>query len=247
MKSRRTPVVRVLRARRRVAALKRRRRLNRTYRPVGHGGMFVVRKYPIVQFGSNGTQGGITTGENCSALTLDLGAPVATCFGSDLYDVPFGLRFNLSSVQDYTEFTQLFDAYKILSAKIKLQTTLTAGVQPITPVPFIDYIQDKDSGAAPNPTQFRQKMGTKTKYFSASKPAITMGVRPKVNPTVYGTNGSIILAYGARSYWLDCTSPDIDHFGLTGVIRNVYLPSGESNQSLFTLDISQAMLFKDVQ
>lgn len=211
------------------------------------GAMFVARKYPCIQFGSTGTVGQITTGDNCSALTLDLGAPVQSCFGSDIYDVPFGLRFNLSSVQDYTEFTQLFDAYKILSAKVKLQSTLTTGTQVSTPVPYVEYIQDHDSGVAPNLTIFRQKMGTRTKYFSSNRPAIGMGVRPKVNPVVYGSAGGTAVGYGQKSYWLDCQNPDIDHFGIVGVIRNVYLPNGPSQQSLFTMDITQHMLFKDVQ
>lgn len=234
------PVKRVMRSIRRYNA----RRFAKHY-----GSLFAERKWGCIQFGSTGTGGQITTGGTCSALGLDLGAPVASCFGTDVYDVPFALNFKLNYLNGYTEFTTLFDAYKLLGASCKLQTTLNTGTQPSTPVPYVEYIQDYDSGVAPNISVWNEKMGIKTKYFSSSRPSITLYARPRVNAVVYGSGVNQSFTWGQKNVWLDTagTGPDTTHFGITGVIRNVWLPNGPSNQSVFTLDVHQKLILRDVQ
>lgn len=210
-----------------------------------HGNMFVVRKVQELQTVGNGTLGQyIVPSSLSSQQSINLGTPIASSALANVFDVPFVLTFRLSELENFTELTSLFDMYKIVSCKVKVQSTFFSSTQTTTPVPFIDYIQDYDDNTMPSLSLMRQKMGTKSKYFGA-KSHITMGVRPKPAQIVYnGTaNG---YATPARAVWINTTNNDVPHYAIKGVIRNLYLPAS-ANQSPLTWDISYGVALKDVQ
>ena len=118
------------------------------------GGMFVVRKLP--QFVTQNTLGvagayGIPTGQLTSCLTL--GTVTASPAGGDIYDVPFALQFRMGDVVSSQDFQNVFDKYKITSAKVKVQTTLNTAQQNTVPIPFIDYVADKDDWSPSTPAR----------------------------------------------------------------------------------------------
>lgn len=209
-----------------------------------HGGMFVVRKVKeLMTLNTTGVLGGYSV--SSANNTLSLGTPQAAPGGSSIYDCPFTLTFRLDELENYTELTALFDQFKIVSAKIKVQSTFFASTQTSTPVPFIDYIQDYDDNTMPSISLMRQKMGVKTKYFG-SKSNVTMGVRPKPAQMLY--NGALATGYAVpgRSVWINTSNSDVPHYSIKGVIRNLYLPAS-ANVSPLTWDVSIGVALKDVQ
>lgn len=212
-----------------------------------NGGMFVVRKLP--QFVTQNTLGfagsyGIPAGQLSTCLTL--GAVASSPAGGNLYDVPFALQFRMGDVAGATDFQNLFDKYKITSAKIKVQTTLNVAQQNTVPLPFIDYVADKDDWTPSTPADFREKMGVKTKYFTSSRPAITMGVKPVPAAEVYNSATFTGYAVPGRAPFINMAYSDVPHYGIKGIIRNLYLPAnvGEAN---LTWDVSLGLALKDVQ
>lgn len=224
------------------------RRAGRMARAGGKlGGMFVVRKLP--QFVTQNTLGvagtyGIPTGQLTSCLTL--GTVTASPAGGDIYDVPFALQFRMGDVVSSLDFQNVFDKYKITSAKVKVQTTLNTAQQNTVPIPFIDYVADKDDWSPSTPADFREKMGTKTKYFSGSRPAITMGVKPVPAAEIYNTLTFTGYAVPGRAPFINMAYPDVPHYGIKGVIRNLYLPAAIGEATL-TWDVSLGLALKDVQ
>lgn len=214
-----------------------------------HGGMFVVRKYKqIITQNLSGYAGAYEVGppgivQNC----LYLGTITASPLGAftNLYDVPFAMQFRLDDVVGLTDFTNLFDKYKITSAMVKIQTTLNVAQQNEVPIPFIDYVVDRDDVVPPTGTEMREKMGVKTKYFNASKPVITLGVKPTpvVEASASPFNGGIVPK-GAP--YINMANNDVPHFGIKGIIRNLYIPPTQGSAG-FTWDVSLGLALKDVQ
>lgn len=218
-----------------------RRRIAR--RGPNNGGMFVVRKVKqLYTSNSLGTLGGYTVSSANNSVAL--GTPQAVPNMTSVYDVPFTVTFRLDELEQYTDFTGLFDQYKIVSCKVKVQSTFFASTQTSTPVPFIDYIQDHDDNTMPSLSLMRQKMGVTTKYFG-SRSNVTMGVRPKLATQVYD---GLTTAYAVpgKNPWLNASHPSVPHYGIKGILRNVFLPA-TVNTSPLTWDISYGVALKDIQ
>lgn len=224
------------------------RRAGRMARAGGRtGGMFIVRKLP--QFVTQNILGfagsyGVPAGQ--LSTCLQLGAVTASPAGGNIYDVPFALQFRMGDLVNSTELQNVFDKYKITSAKIKVQTTLNIAQQNTVPLPFIDYVSDKDDWTPLSVSDFREKMGVKTKYFSGNRPAITMGVKPVPAAEVYNSITFTGYAVPGRAPFINMAYPDVPHYGIKGVIRNLYLPANVGEASL-TWDVSLGLALKDVQ
>lgn len=234
--------------RRKLNALRKRKAALRKRRAPKHGGMYVVRKLP--QFVTQNTLGvagdyGIPAGQLSTCLTL--GTVTASPAGGNIYDVPFALQFRMGDVANSTELQNVFDKYKITSALIKVQTTLNTAQQNTVPVPFIDYVVDKDDWTPTTVADFREKMGTKTKYFGSNRPSISMAVRPVPAAEVYNSLTFTAYAVPGRAPYLNMAYPDVPHYGIKGVIRNIYLPGAVSGEATLTWDVSLGLSLKDVQ
>lgn len=220
----------------------RRRALKRTAPKTG--GMFVVRKVKeLMTLNTLGTLGGYSVSSANNSITL--GTPQVAPGGTSVYDCPFTIQFRLDELENYTELTALFDQYKIVSCKIKVQSTFFSSTQTSTPVPFIDYIQDHDDSTMPSISLMRQKMGVKTKYFG-SRSNVSLGVRPKAAQLLYNGLTSGYAIPNRNGTWINASNPDVPHYSIKGIIRNVYLPA-VANSSPLTWDISYGVALKDVQ
>lgn len=209
----------------------------------------IIRKTSaIVTNSTPGTVGSVNKTDP-TGTCLNLGTPVYVPGTVNCYDIPFSMVFRLDQLMNSSDITSLADQYKIVSAIVKLHANFNlAGTGPQTgAIPFLEYIQDHDDGTTPTLALLREKMGTKTKYFSASKPFIQMGVRPRIADTVYN-NGTTPTAYAIpKPQWLNTTSPGVEHYGLKGVLHNVLLPGGADVASCFNWDVSLKVLAKDFQ
>lgn len=209
------------------------------------GSMFIVRKVkPLHTSNSLGVIGSYVVQEANNTLTL--GIPIAQTGGTGIYDVPFSLQFQLDELQSSVELTSLFDNYRIVSAKVKVQTTYTTANNVTTPQPYIDYVQDHDDAGVPTVSAMREKMGVRTKYFSSTRPSITMGVRPVPAGQLYNGIATAGYATPKRSPFINMSTTSVPHYGIKGIIRNLYLPA-QVNSSFLTWDVSLGVVCKDIQ
>lgn len=218
------------------------------------GFLSLKRKHALIAIQSSATAGSavVIDAGGASLQCVALGTPVASVGTvGNYYDVPFSMTFAFNQLVNSTEFSTVFDSYKLRKVKATLQCSnnisgiaSTVGGQ-IGYMPYLEYSHDYDDGVAPNASTFRERMGIKTRYFNATTGNITMSVYPKCAPVVSSSIGTTNSLPSDKGTWLNMTDRAVPHYGIKGVIRRMYLPAGAATQS-FQLDITTHALLKDV-
>lgn len=230
--------------------LAKRKYVRKVRRGPSKGVLKIARKTALIQTYSNSLVAGTIVKVDPTGTCLNLGTPVAITGTTNCYDIPFSMLFRLDQLMNSTDITNLADQYKIQSVKVSLHVNGLSNIylnNAGSTQPWVEYIQDHDDATVPTIAQMREKMGVRTKYFSANRFKISMGVRPRVADTVFGSGVSSAYAIGMRSQFINCTYPNAEHYGIKGVLHNVQL-SGTSNvSSLFDWDVTQYILAKDLQ
>lgn len=209
----------------------------------GTGGIVIRRKVNQISIRGSGIAGSYTVNAN-NSITLGSGTAVSGL--TNVYDVPFTIIARLDELDGVSDLTSMFDRYKIKNVNCKLQACFTANTTTVTPLPYVDWCRDHDDAALPSLSNMRQKMGVKTRYISANKPAVSMSFSPRVATAIFATGISTAYAPGRRPMFIDAAYTNVEHYAIKGVLRNVYLPA-TAGISPFQLDITYTVALKDVQ
>lgn len=194
----------------------------------------------------NGNAGEITSG---NSAVLQVGTPSLVAGSLNLYDVPFAMQFKQSDVTNATEFTQLFEYYRIRNVMIKMGFNGTSTYLGGSPVPTVEYITDHNDATLILPENLEQKMGIKSKTFGARN-AVWLGVNPKVPAALASgqeTPAIVAPVDTRRSPWISSQFPNIQHYGIKGVIRNCYLPPSVSNSFVIRVECIYDVEYKGVE
>lgn len=140
----------------------------------------------------------------------------------------YGVNFTLNMLPDYTEFSVLFDRYKIVGAKMKLimyQNGALTGAAAVASYPQSGVlwhgITDYDDSAAP--TAAETGIDTLREYESYktcnafNKGVIGQYCRPRLALSAYG--GAFTRYANAGPMWIDCNSVDTQHYGFKGIFE----------------------------
>lgn len=159
-----------------------------------------------------------------------------------------GMNFNLSEVVQTSDFTSLFDRYKILGVKLKFlfqsnQTGIPGGTR--APLPTIVYSYDADDQDSPTTKSIVQvKQYAKERILNGNR-TFSVFYKPRVARMVY--QDLVNTAYeSAKAPWLDCTNSTVPHYGLKLWINNWF---SDYNTSSYKLTISPTyyLAMKDTQ
>lgn len=140
------------------------------------------------------------------------------------------LNFQLGFVTNPTEFTQLFDRYRIAGVKLTFlpgQSSADAYASGFaSPIPYLYYAQDWDDGNVPaSQTEVTQMQTVKMRRLD--KP-FSIFVKPKAAATVFHTG--VTSAYAtANNSWIDCSYADVQHYGLKLWLKNVMCDPSHAN------------------
>lgn len=159
--------------------------------------------------------------------------------GSSITDVFGATGFQLSSLPNYTEFTALFDMYKITGVKVTYMpraNSAEAGTNQGL-VKFFSVIDYDDTTA---PTAINDLLQYESLKVSNSSRDHTRFLKPKIARAIY--QSGVSTAYGASTGWIDCDNASVPHYGLKYALQQ--LPSG--NQS-FDVKITYYLAFKNVR
>ncbi len=233
-------------ARRRPAAKRRVKRRSKVRRARSKSGYIrIVRKCPEILLTNTGILGGYTINDTTpNGMLASSGTGVSTGF-LGTYDIPFSMKFSLNQVINSGEITALADKYKLLKTVVRIYfNSNQATVNGSGSLPQFTYMTDADDVSIPTTSQVREKMGAKIKYFN-NKNFMSITLYPKPTQEVFGS--SVFTAYGpGYKGWLDCNSPQVEHYGLKGVFQNVLLPA-TANTTGFKWDVTHTILAKDLQ
>lgn len=211
----------------------------------GAGYMNVNRRCPLMSIQDGGAVGTISVTDPTSSC-ITLGTPVSVPGAiAGLYDVPFSMKFSLNQLTAFSEFTNLFDSYKINSVKVYLKAFYNTSAATSVGLPSIEYVTDHDDANVITPSQMRERVGSKHKWFNATRNVATMWVRPRVGNIVQSSAalGTTALATGKRAQWIDSSTPGVEHYAIKGVIRNFYT-SGSAGANQFQIDVVPNVSFK---
>lgn len=154
--------------------------------------------------------------------TIDLGA-TSTDYG-DIRIVGGAFQFRLSDCAGSTDFTNLFDQYKISGVKVRIWWTSTSSDSATrVPAPRMIYSVDEDDNEVPTDLNgFRQKNSVKVHQFGNGVP-LQLYIKPRLAKSVY--NNSVSTAYSSTRSWVDCQNSNVPHYGLKFFLQDVWAPN----------------------
>lgn len=126
--------------------------------------------------------------------------------------------FTLDSSPNYSEFTNLFDSYRILEAVVSfipLQNMAVGSSGTASYPGILGTVIDYDDANLPANIQQLQQYESYQRV-AAYRPT-TRVIKPKCANALYG--GSTFTSYGNKyGQWIDTNSPSVPHYGLKCII-----------------------------
>jgi len=219
-----------------------------SYRPTSKGFFKISRKLPEI-YVRNTSVAGVAQVNDPTTTCITLGTPIADAVGGS-YSIPFSAKFRLDQLINYTDISNIADQYKITYAQIKMTYQSTSSnVGSNTIMPNLQWIQDHDDIDVSTLTinSLREKMGVKFKTFGFNK-ICKIGVKPRVQDSVGGAGG-VVQNSGVsnKSLWLNTQYTNTEHFGIKGMLSNVFLPLLSSTLTSFKFDVTLWVCAKDIQ
>lgn len=224
-----------------------RRRRGAMYKRSSQGYLSITRKLPEIAITNTGVGTAALTDPTGSCVSItNLGLSLGA--SANLYDIAFSMKFRLDQLINSGDITTLCDKYKIKSVYVKAYYNNTnSSTGTLGGMPFLQYITDKDDASVPTSVnQLREKMGLKSKTFRNGS-YIGIVCRPTPTRNVYATGVLSGYEIPAKSLWLDCNSPNVEHYGVKGILSQVYLPAPAAAQAMLKFDIQVNLVGKDFQ
>jgi hypothetical protein len=136
-------------------------------------------------------------------------------------DTGYAVRFEASSIVDWTELSQLFDQYRIdkVEYSFELLTPFLSGL----PYPRVAIAPDytDDTSAPLNETTVLALQGAKLFQFGPDKQRFTVTLKPKIAVSSYQSAVSSGYVIPDKQHWIACSGGDlVDHYGLKFYVSN---------------------------
>jgi len=133
----------------------------------------------------------------------------------------FNFSFALSSLRNSTDFTNLFDQYRIDKVDLYFRLVNNPDAQTSTTVassyfPTLWYVKDVDDTTSMTVADMQEKQGVK-RVIMNPQTLVKISVVPKFQKMVYQTLTN--TGYGPASGWLDCVDTNVPHYALKTVFN----------------------------
>lgn len=127
--------------------------------------------------------------------------------------------FNLTSLPNYTELTNLFDFFQIKKILYRFRVYKSPDVVAPNLYPVIYHAIDTDDSLAPtSETQLMEYPGCKISVLTDSKPLTKwFPFTPKLSAPIYGA-GSATGAFAPRTGWVSTAQPAAQHWGMKSAV-----------------------------
>lgn len=151
------------------------------------------------------------------------GSGVLTITGNAAYN-PYvsNLVFTLNACIASTEFTALFDQYRILTAVTHFWLKIDPSAQSATGAsyPKLYWYRDYDDSANPsNLNEIRQNGKARVAVMTPNRP-VTLVCKPNTLGLVY--QSAVANQYAPKwKQWIDCNTPDTPHYGFKYAIDDL--------------------------
>lgn len=243
------PYVRRRTQKRKVAYVKRKATMKRrAYRKkfTRGGHVKIVRKLPEM-YVRNSAVAGAAQNNDPTTTCISLGTPIADAVGGT-YTIPFSMKFRLDQVINSTDITNLADNYRIKRAYVRLTYQSTqSSVNSLSIMPNVQWIQDTDDYNVPaSINELREKMGVRFVTFGFNK-ICKINVTPKIQDTAAGAGGVVANVAPKSWQWINSSFPNVEHYGIKGLLSNVSLPALTNGLTAFKFDVALSLEARDFQ
>lgn len=136
-----------------------------------------------------------------------------------------GWDFFLSQLPNYTEFTNLYDQYKISRIKVKFiysanNQDMTTSASILALPNLLTVIDNNDSTALTASGDYCQYKSFKIRRMD--KPC-SVYFKPQFDIAAYS---GAFTSYASKTGWIDCNSPNVKHYGLKFGIDPMFYNDG---------------------
>lgn len=145
-----------------------------------------------------------------------------------------GFSFQLNEVPGYTEFTNLFDIYKIAAVQVRCYTSVNtavvavgAAIPPFFPLRWATVIDVNSSGAFTTFDDAREFGTCRVYNFLDMRTSKTRYIRHPRFITGIEEDGNTIVAGGTSTGWLNTVRSDIPHYGYRYIFEQFNDPTAQ--------------------
>lgn len=213
------------------------------------GGFTVTRQCTPIFISNSSVVGTPQQSPAAGSCALTLGTPVSNPLISGHYDVPFAMDFNLSQINNFSDFTNIADRYKITKVDVKILYNANAiagsaalGSYP-SMLPVIHWINDQDDNGVQTALSLREKMGLKSRTCGDGK-FVKFSVVPK--PAAVVAPGTA-FAVPTKPMWINSSYTTVPHYGIKGYFQNWSLQVASTAVSCFTFELKYHVTLRDLQ
>lgn len=195
----------------------------------------------LVTFDS-GTYIGLANNPDNGAVTIPLtvtgGAATADTSGvGNSYMCGGAMQFRITDLPGYTDFTNLFDQYRIDQVDVEIShlfNSSTSGGSPGSPplagatMPTVMYCPDFDDAVVPtSQTQLAARQRTKQWTFRGDGGPLKFSVKPRIASLVYKTSGTTIgYTVADQSTWVNQAFTDVPSYGVKLWFQDMFQTTG---------------------
>jgi len=162
------------------------------------------------------------------------------CSNANLNSAQLG-DVELAFLPDYTDFTYLFDVYKITGVQVTWMYNHNSSENPSgvqnAGLPILTVIQDQDDGTAPTSLSAMYQYGT-CKVYRLDKP-VTKFFRVKQSTLVDTATGTGYAV--GKNTWIDANHADANYYGFKWAVE---CPGQVNNNVSGTLRVAIKYYFK---
>lgn len=128
---------------------------------------------------------------------------------------------SFSQIANSTEFSALYDQYKLNLVKVQFWLRIDPGAQTAAAavLPKLFWFRDMDDNVPASQTEMRERATCKIAVLRPDRP-VTVWIKPNVLQEVYRGVGT--TSYAPKfGQWLDMTNTDVTHYGIKWNIDNL--------------------------
>jgi len=155
-----------------------------------------------------------------------------------LYDVGMSCTFRLNDLQNYGDFVNMYDAYKLGAISFNIEYMKNSSdVSSTGAMPSVYLYWDQDDSVVPTLASISGKQGVQIRHFGNNSKTMfsTQRVPFLKNATSNDLGSSAVATLPVKATWIDCTTPNVPHYALKILITDVYLPGTSTVQTAFRI------------
>jgi hypothetical protein len=213
--------------------------------PATGGEWIIRRKLPEMFLYNNASFQMASSDPTGTCLFVGSGAP--NCPLNDSYDYPFSMLFRMDQLLGYSNLVSIADYYRIRRVNVRIfcsitntslpQAAITGGTFNNFPMPQVTLAIDYDDATVPAGTsEIRERMDSRLSPFVTNK-SVNATLQPRCAEVVYSNAFATTNGYSVSNpaKWLNTDSPNVEHYGLKGILA--YVCGNPATTSNFKFDV----------